>query len=39
MKTSIGAYYHDEYVRENGHWLIAYRKATFAWQEKTPLAQ
>ena len=39
MKTSIGAYYHDEYVRENGHWLIAHRKATFAWQEKTPLAQ
>ena len=39
MKTSIGAYYTDEFVRQNGHWLIAHRKATFAWQEKQPLAQ
>lgn len=37
MKTSIGAYYNDEFVRENGHWLIAHRKATFAWQEKQEL--
>jgi hypothetical protein len=39
MKTSIGAYYTDEFVRQDGHWLIAHRKATFAWQEKQPLAQ
>ncbi len=28
MKTSIGAYYQDEFVRQNGRWLIAHRKAT-----------
>jgi hypothetical protein len=39
IKTSIGAYYTDDFVRQNGHWLIAHRKATFAWQEKQPLAQ
>jgi hypothetical protein len=39
MKTTIGAYYTDEFVRMGGHWLIAHRKATFAWQEKQPLAQ
>jgi hypothetical protein len=39
MKTNIGAYYTDEFVRQNGLWLIAHRKATFAWQEKQPLAQ
>jgi hypothetical protein len=39
MKTNIGAYYTDEFVRQNGRWLIAHRKATFAWQEKQPLAQ
>jgi hypothetical protein len=39
MKTSIGAYYNDEFVHQNGHWLIAHRKATFAWQERQPLAQ
>jgi hypothetical protein len=39
MKTNIGAYYTDDFVRKDGHWLIAHRKATFAWQEKQPLAQ
>jgi hypothetical protein len=39
MKTSIGAYYTDDFVRRDGHWLIAHRKATFAWQEKQPVAQ
>ena len=39
MKTTIGAYYTDDFVRQDGHWLIAHRKATFAWQEKQPLAQ
>ena len=39
MKTSIGVYYTDEFVRQNGHWLIAHRKATFAWQEKQLLVQ
>jgi hypothetical protein len=39
MKTTSGVYYHDEYVKQNGHWLIATRTSTFAWQEKQPLAQ
>jgi len=37
MKTSIGVYYNDEYVRENGVWLIAKRISTFDWQEKREL--
>ena len=39
MKTTIGAYYTDEFVRQNSHWLIAHRKATFAWQEKQAMAE
>ncbi len=39
MKTNIGVYYQDDFVREASHWLIAHRIATFAWQEKQPLAQ
>lgn len=39
LKTTIGAYYSDDFVRQNDRWLIAHRKATFAWQEKQPLAQ
>lgn len=39
MKTSMGVYYNDEYVRENGHWLIAKRTSNFAWQDKQPMAQ
>jgi hypothetical protein len=39
MKTNIGAYYTDDFVRQDGHWLIAHRKATFAWQEKRELSQ
>ncbi|MGA9996577.1 MAG: nuclear transport factor 2 family protein [Pyrinomonadaceae bacterium] len=39
MKTSIGVYYQDEYVRENGRWLIAKRTSTFDWQDKRELGQ
>ena len=39
IKTAIGVYYHDDYVRQSGHWLIAHRNATFAWQDKQPLGQ
>ena len=34
MKTSIGVYYQDEYVREDNRWLIAKRKSVFDWEEK-----
>ena len=39
VKTSIGVYYEDEYVRQNNHWLIAKRKSVFDWQEKRELSQ
>ena len=39
MKTSIGVYYHDEYVRENGRWLIAERRSGFDWEDKRELGQ
>ena len=39
IKTSFGVYYHDDYVRQNDHWLIANRKATFAWQDKQELSE
>jgi hypothetical protein len=35
MKTSIGAIYQDNYVREDNRWLIAQRIGTFNWQEKS----
>ncbi|OXG07078.1 SnoaL-like protein [Flavobacterium araucananum] len=34
IKTSIGATYQDEYVFENGQWLIAKRIGNFEWQDK-----
>jgi ketosteroid isomerase-like protein len=34
MKTTIGAVYQDNYVREDNRWLIAKRTGTFEWQEK-----
>jgi hypothetical protein len=34
MKTSIGVFYEDEYVRENKRWLIAKRVSNFHWEEK-----
>jgi hypothetical protein len=39
MKTSIGVYYQDEYVRENGRWLIASRRSVFDWEDKRELGQ
>jgi hypothetical protein len=37
MKTTMGVIYHDEYVRENGKWLISKRASNFTWTEKLPL--
>ena len=34
IKTSIGARYNDEYVRENGKWLISKRTSFFDWRER-----
>lgn len=37
MKTTFGIYYNDEYVKQNGTWLIAKRTSNFAWQDKQEL--
>lgn len=34
MKTSMGVYYNDEFVKENGHWLISKRTSNFIWQDR-----
>ena len=34
IKTTLGVYYNDDFVRENGQWLIAKRQSNFAWQDK-----
>jgi hypothetical protein len=39
MKTTIGVIYNDQYVRENGRWLIARRRSDFNWQDKAELGQ
>jgi SnoaL-like domain len=39
MKTSIGVYYQDEYVREDNRWLIAKRKSVFDWEDKQELGR
>ena len=39
MKTMMGVYYFDQYVRENGKWLIAKRQSTFAWRDHSELGQ
>lgn len=35
FKSTLGAVYQDEYERINGRWLIASRRGTFIWQDKT----
>ena len=37
IKTTMGVIYHDEYVKENGHWLINKRQSNFTWTEKTEM--
>jgi ketosteroid isomerase-like protein len=39
MKTTIGAIYQDDFVRENSRWLIAKRIGHFDWQEKREVNQ
>lgn len=34
VKTTFGIRYLDEYVRENGKWLIGKRTSFFEWQER-----
>ncbi len=39
MKTKMGVHYKDDYVRQNGKWLIANRQSTFTWRDVQPLGQ
>lgn len=39
MMTTNGVYYHDEYVRENGRWLIARRTSFFDWADHREVSQ
>lgn len=39
MKTTIGAIYQDDFVREDNRWLIAKRIGNFDWQEKREINQ
>jgi hypothetical protein len=37
-KTTMGVRYADEYVRQDGRWLISKRVSNFVWRETTPMA-
>lgn len=39
VKNSSGVSYKDEYVYENGQWLISKRTSTFVWQDRKELNQ
>ncbi len=39
MKTTIGAIYEDDFIRENNRWLIAKRTGHFNWQEKCEVSK
>jgi hypothetical protein len=39
MQTAIGVIYNDDYVRENGRWLIARRRSVFDWEEKREVSR
>lgn len=39
MKTTIGAIYQDDYIREDNQWLIAKRTGNFKWQRKGEVHQ
>ena len=36
-KQTIGVRYNDEFVRQDGKWLISARKSEFMWQDKVRL--
>lgn len=39
IRTTFGIHYNDEYVFENGQWLIAKRTSYFDWQDRQELNQ
>jgi len=38
IKTSMGVHYNDDYVYENGRWLIARRQSIFDWTDRQEMA-
>ncbi len=34
IKTTMGVFYNDEFIKENGCWLITKRTSNFIWQDK-----
>lgn len=39
IKNASGVHYNDEYVYENGKWLITKRTSMFVWQDRKELNQ
>ncbi|VXC04916.1 Bile acid 7-alpha-dehydratase [Flavobacterium sp. 9AF] len=39
MKTSIGAIYKDNYIKENNRWLVSKRIGVFEWQDKNIISK
>lgn len=39
IRTDMGVHYNDEYVKQDGRWLIAKRVSTFAWRDKRELGE
>lgn len=37
IRTTMGVWYHDEFIRENKQWLIAIRTSNFVWQDRQEL--
>ena len=39
VRTTMGVHYQDEFVRENGRWLIAKRTSIFDWQDRQEMGE
>jgi len=37
IKTTMGVYYNDDFVKQNNKWLIEKRLSNFVWQERTEI--
>jgi SnoaL-like domain len=37
IKTTMGVYYHDDFIKTKGRWFIARRESNFAWQQQEEL--
>jgi len=39
IRTTMGVHYEDEFVRQEGRWLISRRKSIFDWQDRQEMTQ